>query len=237
MYYEYEWELKKNKEQSDRLALVGAELVCPDKGAIFYLDNYQHYMTSYEYIPGETLASIYQDYVDTNHFFFADSKKRRLLHSFTRYGQVMALLHFTQDEPDENIHNLLKRPVQLMLSDRNGYNELYDEGRDRIYLIDLAEECIDDDPWTVDNELGYWIMNLIYLITDTHKKDEIDTSNVASLFCDLVNSFINGYTSALPDYNYLVLKSMITGAVLADIQRRSVKEPWLNTIFDQVSNI
>ncbi|MET4707862.1 hypothetical protein [Endozoicomonas lisbonensis] len=140
MYYSYEWSLRDNLDNYSWLQNVGAELVVPDKGATFLLDNYKHYITSYEYIPGKTLIQMLWDYVVASCYFLAKGKKKKLLDGFKRYGQVMALLHFYPNEAETDSQKLLARPVRLMLSDRNGNNEIYDAKDDRIYLIDLSEE-------------------------------------------------------------------------------------------------
>ncbi|UYM17347.1 hypothetical protein [Endozoicomonas euniceicola] len=234
MYYSYEWNLRDNLDSYSWLQNVGAELVVPDKGATFLLDNYKHYITSYEYIPGKTLIQIFRDYVIASCYFSANNKKRKLLDSFKRYGQVMALLHFDPGMPETDYQKLMVRRVRLMLSDRNGTNEIYDAVDDRLYLIDLSEEKDEDNTGTVESGLRYWVISVVDVIISAQDEYGSRKRTFADLLYLLIDAFIDGYISSLPEYDAGVLRRMILSLLESDLQDQCQTAFWLKPVIQKI---
>lgn len=208
-----EWELKKNSKNFYWLKSVNSRLVFPDKGATFTLEGKQHLITKYAWAHGYTLSEIYN-------FYFNKNRRLDLLkRSFYRYGQVLSLNHFDPAKPVDEVDKLLNRTPRLHLSDRNGRNEKYDERKDRIYLLDLADdiEYIGRNV-TVKEELEFWFFSMIdlYLNLDMGALGKCGKDHKCLLIP--FENFSNGYVSALPNYDPKVLTLMLKTVYLEIIK-------------------
>ena len=184
LHFEYEWELKEKLAGSNPLAEVNGEIAFADRAAFFTNKREQYYIASYPFLPGKTMHHYAAQYNKTKSTDDANTLKQAIY----RYAQVSARLHFDpNDLPKEN-ENLLKRPVQIYLEDRNSNNELYDRATDKVYLIDYP---IGHD---------YYQASIIV-------KESLEDALIAAFIQiegskehgqSFIDTFISGYIDALP---------------------------------------
>ncbi|WP_034878034.1 hypothetical protein, partial [Endozoicomonas montiporae] len=215
---------------------VGAELVVPDKGAVFKLQGQLYYLTSYEYVHGATLVELYRDYIIASRYFQADSKRKKLLQSFRRCGQVLAAINHNPDAINGDTEMLFKQPVRLLLSDRNGTNEIYDAASDRFYLIDLSEEECEGNKGDVYSSLKCWLDNLTDLNIHAQKKYGSGKRSFSHLFVDLLEAFIEGYTDTFPIHDHEKLSLMIKSMVRDDLKEICQDESWLESFANLIGS-
>ena len=202
-HFDTEWKLK--HEYGKKYSWVSsknAELVFPDKGAIFVLGNKKNLIASYAWAPGKTLYGIHSEY------FNRKERTGKLSRAYYRYGQVLAVTHLDPEKPSQEIDDLLNRPVRLHLSDRNGENEQYHEGNDRIYILDLA----DDSEYVgrkvlVVEELAFWLSSMLDNYEDLESASNCGRKNECLLLP--FDSFAQGYISSLPLYDSDLLMLML----------------------------
>ncbi|MDP0561876.1 MAG: hypothetical protein QS721_05920 [Candidatus Endonucleobacter sp. (ex Gigantidas childressi)] len=211
-FFGYEWKLKHNKKTKGLIKAGGAELMLPDKSAIFMLEGKKHLIISYPWAPGKTLENIYIDYL-------LDNESSEVLKiAMYRYGQVLATAALDPNNPNDDIEELLNRRQHIQLYDRNGGNTKYFERNDKIYMFDLSKTALNTDHNTVVASI---IMNFKYiehLLLSGIKSDRFNMveSEIGEIMLDSVeclslpfNQFISGYISALPKYDSDVIKIML----------------------------
>ncbi|WP_422411361.1 MULTISPECIES: hypothetical protein [unclassified Endozoicomonas] len=92
-HFDTEWKLKKEYKNYSWLGLKNAELVFPEKGETFILENKKHLVARYAWVPSETLSDIYSKY------FNEKIRKETLKKAFYRYGQVLSVNHLDPEKP------------------------------------------------------------------------------------------------------------------------------------------
>ena len=194
-HYEFEWELKAMLANKNPLAEVGGEIVFPDRAAFFTNKMQQYYIASYPLVMGKTMRYYAQNYILSG----KPSDLGILANAVYRYAQVSARLHFDPNDPPKRGEDILERPVQFFLEDRNSANEIYDPTTNKIYLIDyplLHKHHNKSIP--VKNYLLSAIAVAVEGIVN-------DGSNLEFL----INTFVLGYLSALPKYDSTYLQDML----------------------------
>ncbi|WP_257279700.1 hypothetical protein [Endozoicomonas sp. ISHI1] len=201
-HFDTEWKLKKEYKKYSWLSLKNAELILPTKGATFILEHKKHLIASYAWVPGSTFSDIYSEH------FNKKTGNKTLEKAFYRYGQVLSVMHLDPEKPSEDIDFILNSPVRLHLSDRNGRNEKYHEDKDKIYILDLA----DDSQYVgrdviVKEELEFWLVHMLDLYDNLNTSENCGSNHE----CLLVpfDSFAQGYISSLPTYNANVILAML----------------------------
>ena len=206
------------------MAEVNGEIAFADRAAFFTNKREQYYIASYPFLPGKTMHHYADQYNDTK----SNEDFVTLKQAIYRYAQVSARLHFDPyDLPKEN-ENLLNRPVQIYLEDRNSDNELYDRASDTVYLIDYP---IDHDHYQaniiVKESLGDAITAALSNIEGIKEyvedikdfKDFKDFKDVQPF----IYTFISGYIDALPQYDSAPLRTMVND-VLIDLLEETEEE-------------
>ena len=205
LHFEYEWELKEKLAGSNPLAEVNGEIAFADRAAFFTNKREQYYIASYPFLPGKTMYHYANQYNKTKSADDAGTLKQAIY----RYAQVSARLHFDPNDPPKENENVLNRPVQIYLEDRNSNNELYDPVSDKVYLIDYP---IDHDRYQasiiVKESLGAAIIAALVEIEGTREDGQ-----------PFLDTFISGYIDALPQYDSALLKAMVND-VLIDLQEQ-----------------
>ena len=203
MHFEYEWELKEKLAGSKPLAEVNGEIAFADRAAFFTNKREQYYIASYPFLLGKTMHHYAAQYNKTRSANDAGTLKQAIY----RYAQVSARLHFDPNDLPKDNENLLNRPVQIYLEDRNSNNELYDQATDKVYLIDYP---IGHD---------YYQASIIV-------KESLEDALIAALIQiagskedgqSFIDTFISGYIDALPQYDSALLRAIVND-VLIDLQ-------------------
>ncbi|MDP0589718.1 MAG: hypothetical protein QS748_11230 [Candidatus Endonucleobacter bathymodioli] len=211
--FNYEFELKNDKQKNYLMKTVNAELVLPSVSATFMLEGTKHLIMGYPWAPGITLSNIYMDH-------FLGSKTSEILQkAMYRYGQVLAAAALDQNDPNDDIENLLNRTPQILLDDRHGGNTKYFERNDKIYLLDLSTIHLDKFSDTVKMSI---VSNYVYINGFLTELIASDRSNMTIIdevyiyehgrgeYLSLpFSQFIAGYISALPNYDPDVVKIML----------------------------
>ena len=205
MHYEYDWELKIQKEKYAPLKKVNGEIVFADRAAFFTLNSNLYYVASYPFVPGKTINSIVEQYIEDKQ----PTGSRTFYKALYRYAKVAALLHFNPDKTPTPEENILERPVQIYLEDRNGFNELYDQASDTIYLIDYS---LEHDNYRVSIPVKNYLLDFIDLFGDPIYKDVCGVNKACLPI--IINTFIKGYSDALPKYGYDLVSRTIRNYIL-----------------------
>ncbi|MDP0562645.1 MAG: hypothetical protein QS721_10120 [Candidatus Endonucleobacter sp. (ex Gigantidas childressi)] len=210
--FDYEWELKKDKQKNNLVKAVNAELILPDKSAVFMLEGKEHLIVSYPWAPGKTLQDIYIDYLEDN------KTSEALKIAMYRYGQVLATTDLDPNNPNDDIAKLLNRVPRMLLNDRHGGNTKYFERNDKIYLIDLSKVNNNMDQVTVGASIASNFREIANFLMAGLSSDRFDVKenefkeiyrNGKGYLSIPFNQFIAGYISALPKYDPNVIKSML----------------------------
>ena len=222
LHFEYEWELKEKLAGSNPLAEVNGEIAFADRAAFFTNKREQYYIASYPFLPGKTMHHYADRYNDTK----SNEDFVTLKQAIYRYAQVSARLHFDPyDLPKEN-ENLLNRPVQIYLEDRNSDNELYDRTTDTVYIIDYP---IDHDHYQaniiVKESLGDALTAALSNIEGIKEyvediKDFKDFKDVQPF----IYTFISGYIDALPQYDSAPLRTMVNNVLIDLLEEMDEEE-------------
>ena len=222
LHFEYEWELKEKLAGSNPLAEVNGEIAFADRAAFFTNKREQYYIASYPFLLGKTMHHYAAQYNKTRSANDAGTLKQAIY----RYAQVSARLHFDPyDLPKEN-ENLLNRPVQIYLEDRNSDNELYDRASDTVYLIDYP---IDHDHYQaniiVKESLGDALTAALSNIEGIKEyvediKDFKDFKDVQPF----IYTFISGYIDALPQYDSAPIRTMVNDVLIDQLEEMEEEE-------------
>ncbi|MDP0589717.1 MAG: hypothetical protein QS748_11225 [Candidatus Endonucleobacter bathymodioli] len=210
--FNYEFELKNDKPKNDLMQIVNADLVLPSVSATFMLEGIKHLIMGYPWAPGVTLENIYRDH-------FSGSKTSEILQkAMYRYGQVLATADLDQNDPSDDIKNLLNRTPQIFLDDRHGANTKYFERNDKIYLLDLSIIHLDTSSETVKESIVskcIYINGLLSVFLSSDRSnltfdDKRSMYKYGEGYLSIPFSyFIAGYISALPKYDPSVVKEML----------------------------
>ncbi|MDP0562646.1 MAG: hypothetical protein QS721_10125 [Candidatus Endonucleobacter sp. (ex Gigantidas childressi)] len=210
--FDYELGLKEDKQKNNLVKAVNAELILPDKSAVFMLEGKEHLIVSYPWAPGKTLQDIYIDYL-------ADNKTSEALKiAMYRYGQVLAATDLDPNDPNDDIAKLLNRVPRMLLNDRHGGNTKYFERNDKIYLIDLSKVNNNMDQVTVGASIASNFREIENFLMTGLSSDRVDVKgdeyaeiyrNGKGYLSIPFNQFIAGYISALPKYDPNVIKSIL----------------------------
>ena len=204
-HFEYEWELKAQPEKYALLDKVNGKIVFADRAAFFIYDGNLYYVASYPFVPGKTIDSVVEQYIEAEQ----STDSVVFYKALYRYAQVSALLNFDPDNIPKKGEDILERPVQIYLEDRNGFNEIYDETQDTIYLIDYP---LDHENYQVDIPVKHYLYGIIELFDDPVGEDVCGVNN--SCLPIIINTFIRGYSDALPKYGYDLVSRTIRNYIL-----------------------
>lgn len=219
--FNYEWQLKEDKQKNDLMKTVGAELILPNNSATFILENKKHLIVAYPWAPGRTLDDIYIDH------FSVEKNSETLKMAMYRYGQVIAISDLDQNDPSDDVETLLNRKSQILLEDRHGGNTKYFERNNKIYLLDLALVPNDKDyGYTVRESIEAAYMCIDHLFNDFLEYDmrNFTYSDIEYIYgygreylSIPVSQFILGYISALPKYDPNVVKEILLEQIYDDV--------------------
>lgn len=205
-----EWILKDDKEKNDLMKAVNAELILPDKGAIFMFENKKHLIVSYPWAPGKTIGEIYND------CFKYNKNLETLKMLFYRYGQVLAISTLDPNDHSDDLEEISNRTPQILLDDRHEDNEKYFERNKRIYRLDLSKSYLNDNDVDVDTvktllrDIAYRICDMFQLFLNSGDiKDMVKYFRTEEYVTIPSSHFITGYISKLPKYNPHVIRSML----------------------------
>ena len=199
-HFEYEWQLKM---QEDKLALLGkvkGEIIFADKAAFFTVEGNLYYVASYPFVTGKTIGSVVKRYINAKQ----STDSATFYKALYRYAQVSALLNFNPDNIPEPGEDILKRPVQIYLEDRNGFNELYDEAQDVLYLIDYP---LEHENYQLNITVENYLVKFFGLFIKPVKESVCGTDH--GCFPIILETFIKGYSDALPKYGFDFLNRTI----------------------------
>ncbi|MDP0589254.1 MAG: hypothetical protein QS748_08720 [Candidatus Endonucleobacter bathymodioli] len=235
--FDYEWELKYDTKKNHLIRTVNAELILPNKSATFMLENKKHLITSYPWAPGKTLGNIYTEH------FLGDKDTETLNRAMYRYGQVLAIAALDQNDPSDDIEELLNRTPQVSLDDRHGGNTKYFDFDDKIYLLDLSIIHSDTYSDTVEKSImatSRDICKLFHNFINAERKHFTDSEAWEVIFygyeyvTTTFSQFILGYISALPNYDPNVIKKMLLQKVNAVFNEHHARGDTL--YFDLINN-
>lgn len=206
LHFEYEWELKAQKEKYAALKKVNGKIVFADRAAFFTTGGDLYYVASYPFVPGKTIDSVVEQYIEAEQ----STDSAVFYKALYRYAQVSALLHYNPDDIPSPGEDILERPVQIYLEDRNGFNELYDAAQDTIYLIDYP---LDHENYQLDIPVKNYLHEFIQLFDEFVGEEVCGVGNTCLPI--IINTFIKGYADALPKYGYDLLNRTIWNYLVA----------------------
>lgn len=218
--FDQEWLLRQDIESSERLASINVYRLLPETAATFVFQRKRFYLSSFSPISGNTIEELYRLTWLTSPNITVVEQRKTLGKAIYRLGQALAVFALDPTLPVKSSPDLLQRKVRTRLPGRTARNQLFDVATGSLFFTELVVS--QRDPLThqnVDQLLSQWFASYLFMISRLNDEPGFECGRSMECLTQPFERFVEGFQSVLPAYDSLLLKDILSGFLLEQLDR------------------